>query len=159
MCGNPKLGQSHWAKDVPKQGKSTDHDPKSNQFWRWSGYISMPNFRPFLPCVLLRMHKIPNLTCFTKVFGLCEFQQVTLKTWYVVAQGECFKFHEIWVKTQTDRLIWSVYSAPCHNLNDPLILTHWGRDKMADIIQTTFSNAFSWMKMCEFDWNFTEVCS
>ena len=25
----------------------------SNQFWRWSGYISMPNFRPFLPCVLL----------------------------------------------------------------------------------------------------------
>ena len=29
-------------------------------------------------------------------------------------------------------------------------LTHWGRDKMAAIIQTTFSNAFSWMKMCEF---------
>ena len=29
-------------------------------------------------------------------------------------------------------------------------LTHWGRDKMAAIIQTTFSNAFSWMKMYEF---------
>ena len=30
-------------------------------------------------------------------------------------------------------------------------LTHWGRDKkMAAIFQTTFSNAFSWMKMCEF---------
>ena len=29
-------------------------------------------------------------------------------------------------------------------------LTHWGRDKMADISQTTFSNAFSWMKMFEF---------
>ena len=26
-------------------------------------------------------------------------------------------------------------------------LTHWGRDKMAAIFQTTFSNAFSWMKM------------
>ena len=26
--------------------------PKSTQFWRWSGYINMPNFRPFLPCVL-----------------------------------------------------------------------------------------------------------
>ena len=25
-------------------------------------------------------------------------------------------------------------------------LTHWGRDKMADIFQTTFSHAFSWMK-------------
>ena len=29
-------------------------------------------------------------------------------------------------------------------------LTHWGRDKMDAISQTTFSNAFSWMKMCEF---------
>ena len=29
-------------------------------------------------------------------------------------------------------------------------LTHWGRDKMAAISQTTFSNAFSWMKMYKF---------
>ena len=29
------------------------------------------------------------------------------------------------------------------------ILTHWGRYKMAAILQTTFSNAFSWMKMYE----------
>ena len=28
--------------------------------------------------------------------------------------------------------------------------THWGRDKMAAIFQTTFSNGFSWMKMYEF---------
>ena len=28
--------------------------------------------------------------------------------------------------------------------------THWGRDKMADIFQTTLSNAFSWMKMYQF---------
>ena len=40
-------------------------------------------------------------------------------------------------------------------------LTHWSRDKMAAISQTTFSNAFSWMKMYEFrfHWDFTEVCS
>ena len=31
-----------------------------------------------------------------------------------------------------------------------IILTHWGRDKMAAIFQTTFWNAFSWMKMCDF---------
>ena len=31
-----------------------------------------------------------------------------------------------------------------------LSLTHWGRDKMAAISQTIFSNAFSWMKMFEF---------
>ena len=29
-------------------------------------------------------------------------------------------------------------------------LTHWGRNKMAAVSQTTFSNAFSWMKMYEF---------
>ena len=29
-------------------------------------------------------------------------------------------------------------------------LPHWGRDKMAIIFQTTFSNAFSWMKMNQF---------
>ena len=28
-------------------------------------------------------------------------------------------------------------------------LTHWGRDKMADIFQTTFSNEFLWMKIHE----------
>ena len=29
-------------------------------------------------------------------------------------------------------------------------LTHWGRDKMAAPFQTTFSSAFSWMKMYKF---------
>ena len=29
-------------------------------------------------------------------------------------------------------------------------LTHWGRDKMDTISQTTFSSALSWMKMLEF---------
>ena len=30
------------------------------------------------------------------------------------------------------------------------VLTHWGRDKIAAVSQTTLSNAFSWMKMLEF---------
>ena len=29
-------------------------------------------------------------------------------------------------------------------------LTHWGPDKMAAVSETTFSNAFSWMKMIEY---------
>ena len=33
-------------------------------------------------------------------------------------------------------------------------LTHWGRDKMDAISQTTLSNAFSWIKMCEFRFRF-----
>ena len=34
------------------------------------------------------------------------------------------------------------------------ILTHWGQDKMAAISQTTFSNAFSWMKTFKFQLQF-----
>ena len=42
---------------------------------------------------------------------------------------------------------------------DPSGLTHWGRDKMAAILQTTLSNAFSWTKISEFRLHFTEICS
>ena len=38
-----------------------------------------------------------------------------------------------------------------------IVLTHWGiwgRDKMAAISQTTFSNGFSWMKIYEFQLKF-----
>ena len=31
-----------------------------------------------------------------------------------------------------------------------IALTHWGRDKMTAVSQTTLSNAFSWMKMLAF---------
>ena len=36
-------------------------------------------------------------------------------------------------------------------------LTLWGWDKMADILQTTFSNAFSWRNVWYFDSNFTDI--
>ena len=39
-------------------------------------------------------------------------------------------------------------------------LTLWGLNKMADILQTTFSNAFSWIKMHEFSLElFVPQCS
>ena len=34
--------------------------PRTNQFWRWSRYISMHNFRPFLRCVLQEMPRNPK---------------------------------------------------------------------------------------------------
>ena len=40
---------------------------------------------------------------------------------------------------------------PTHGLNELTEwLTHWGWDKMPTVSQTTYSNAFSWMKMYEF---------
>ena len=35
-------------------------------------------------------------------------------------------------------------------INCHTTLTHWGQDKMIDISQMTFSNAFSWLKMHRF---------
>ena len=37
-----------------------------------------------------------------------------------------------------------------HHENSCTLSTHWGRERMAAISQTTFSNAFSWIKICEF---------
>ena len=44
-----------------------------------------------------------------------------------------------------DWLLWTGSSSHSQN-----VLTHWGRDKMDAISQTTFSSAFSWMRMSEF---------
>ena len=44
-----------------------------------------------------------------------------------------------------ENTVWSHY-----NMVSFSILTHWGRDKMAAVSQTTLSNAFSWTKMLEF---------
>ena len=49
------------------------------------------------------------------------------------------------------------------HLNPPCMatscLTHWGGDNIAAVSQTTFSNAFSWIKCLNFAKNFTEICS
>ena len=45
---------------------------------------------------------------------------------------------------------WCVPSSAAYSLNWTMPLTYWGRDKMAAFSQTTFSNAFTSMKMFEF---------
>ena len=45
---------------------------------------------------------------------------------------------------------WLIYLATFTIHNTSVVLTHWGRGKMAAIFLTTFWNAFSWIKMCEF---------
>ena len=58
-----------------------------------------------------------------------------------------------WVLVVASKLYFSPIAV---SLNVPLsylsiaYLTHWGRDKMDAISQTTLSSAFSWMKMLEF---------
>ena len=61
--------------------------PKSIYIWRWSGYISMPHFRPFLPWVLLRM---PRKSYFTIFFGhqKAEIGPVVAKNRFISAGGQ-----------------------------------------------------------------------
>ena len=40
-----------------------------------------------------------------------------------------------------------------------LSLTHWGRHKVAVILQMALPDASTWMKVSELRWKFTEVCS
>ena len=52
--------------------------------------------------------------------------------------------------------LWHIITHPCPNFNHTMAvqlnchLTHWGRDKMDAILQTTFSSAFPWMKMFKY---------
>ena len=50
-----------------------------------------------------------------------------------------------------------------HQVTAILSLTHWCREKMAAVLQTTFWKAFFWnmknWKCMNFDFNFIEVCS
>ena len=55
-------------------------------------------------------------------------KMLTIRTLWLVSEGE----------------VWGVF---CE-------LTHWGRDKMAVVLQTTLSFTSSWMKMLEFRWRF-----
>ena len=59
------------------------------------------------------------------------------------------KRRHVWCNT--DHIVRSKYRTKSILCPNQLIhvLTHWGRDKMIVISQTTFSNAFSWTEKCE----------
>ena len=60
-------------------------------------------------------------------------------------------FGEIWIEIQQFSFKWTIPLLGPFWLN---VLTHWGRDKMDAISQTTFSRAFSSMKIAVFWLNF-----
>ena len=60
----------------------------------------------------------------------------------ILSEIHAFSFMKMHLKRSSAK--WLPF---CLSLN---VLTHWGRDKMAAIFQTTFSNGFSWMKIYEF---------
>ena len=76
-------------------------------------------------------------------FGLKSWNSEILCVWFSVKVTRCHKvIYNIFRFTHYG---WWHYISLCLYK-----LTHWGRDKMDAILQTTFSSAFSWMKMFEF---------
>ena len=60
--------------------------------------------------------------------------------------------HKLWIARRRVNDHGSIVVVRWHFIHRPL--TQWGRDKMAAIFQTTFSNSFTWMKMHEFQIRF-----
>ena len=57
----PQIWPVSLSQNSAKITKITRPWPRTNQFWRWSRYISMQNFRPFPPCVPLRNARKPQI--------------------------------------------------------------------------------------------------
>ena len=67
-CRNPEIRSVSLSEICAKMRKMTRPWPKSNQFRRCSGYISIPNSRLFLSRILVRMYGNPKFDQFHKVF-------------------------------------------------------------------------------------------
>ena len=79
---------------------------------------------------------------------------ITLEVWRYIKcwQQSQYPITHMW-RQDTGVISCKYKVGPMHYLCQAVcnvILTHWGRDKIDAISQTTFSNAFSWMKMNEF---------
>ena len=85
---------------------------------------------------------LSNLNCNGKIIGemhTMQISQVVLTVQYMASQNMVsIGLDNGLLPFQHQALFWTIVG---------LLLTHWGRDKMAAIFQMTFSNAFSWMKM------------
>ena len=66
--GNPQFWPVLIGKNTAKMWKMSRLCPKSNQFWKWSGYISKSSFRP---CILQRMPGNAKFDLFYKVSLAC----------------------------------------------------------------------------------------
>ena len=99
-----------------------------------------------VPQVTLRLHK--NMSRFDIKIGCHWYPKITF---YSTAHNRCLIAHW-WVRDKG--YVWWVSNLILHgNWLSAALVTykhHWGQDRMADIFQTTFSKAFSWMKMFEF---------
>ena len=102
-------------------------------------------------CLIIAAYSVRPFTVMVARYGLI----MHLRTF--VAYIESFEIQWLYCKSPitialccSHNTIYILKFGFVKKLNSLTPLTHWGRDKMAAIFLTTFSNEFSWRKMFEF---------
>ena len=85
----------------------------------------------------------------------CDLEHLKIYEIMFMERLKCYYDHKY---SEMPWIIWSGFLQNAHRRHSVklyhLSLTHWGQDKMAAIFQTTFCNAFCWMKMFQFRFRF-----
>ena len=94
-----------------------------------------------------KIHQSIIILCLSKVCDLRRYNVMAPLTGWAHAKNDPWK------------MSWSIPICKNRRSRWPaafitITSTHWGRDKMAAVFQTTFSNAFSWMKVYKFRLSF-----
>ena len=129
-------------------------------------YLSIPKLQ-WYSCWSLAMDKQFHPT----LYWAYDYWDLLIHTW--IKSNLWITYHSayICIKKYSHYLsiscIWSKLFLKCFNSLWPvdaiymlseifviIVLTHWGRDKMAAIFQATFSTPFSWMKKFELRFKF-----
>ena len=117
--------------------------------WRWWWYHNRPPTRSAMPGHShLRLRRFQFRRSHRE--GSCHISVVQFAFYRAIwCLSQDMAIYLPWDMMEKNPLIhWSVFGMDVQlSTIDVRILTHWGLDKMAFIFQTTFSNAFSWMKM------------
>ena len=81
----------------------------------------------------------------------CNFSKLPLISWMALGMSVAFQTTNNGIKT-IKTIKWPIFMGqqPPYAMRHKHVLTHWSRDKMGTILQMTFSNELSWMKMYEF---------
>ena len=101
---------------------------------------------------------------FTNLYGIYKAHQTNvwwtmkvfrLHCWLIIIMVERHSSQrnftsDTYLCHQSLNLIWKLLS----NIKEANKLTHWVWEEMAVIFQTTYSNAFSWMKICKISLKF-----
>ena len=116
-------------------------------------FVVYPNSR-LKPRVLVSLYKYKIIKIHSENFAAVVVDILHSSHWglncTIIRNNLIVWKHQFWLYGLTilsEHFYWNFIQLCCEGFYQ--VLTHWSRDKITAIFQTTFSNAFSWMKMYE----------